>query len=524
MATNENTLRERKKAAKGRLTRARNQLKVSVNTQLYGQLMRKNVIRRAIKKVSSEYDIIEKIINALKDIYAVGTVSDDENVNVDMIIEALDKELEDIGSLVDESINLANGHIREREENGELVSDTLSSSSKSQSVREQRHSDVQEANKRYLQIQGEQRRQEDELERQYAELNERVVQFQQEQRQKEEELQKRAAELELTKRRAEEARKITELNQARTEEADQEPDSHRADLGNNFVNHDVPPPPPSWQPVRDPNSPFQFRPPRETTQRIATVKLKGVDLPNFSGENKTDYESWKAAFMSLVDKADIPVSEKMLRLQNSLSGKAQIMVKGLGYSLNAYERAKSKLEKKYGGDRRLMIKHLTALREFQKIKSRNLEDMENFLVILERVMIALRDSGPGKELTGQNLNLTAKEKLSQQDVQAYKYWLIEHYREDIFEDLVEWVELRVQIMEEALEDTSGLANKPDDKKEFRGSDRRRNRGFNNMHKPNSCIVSSCKGNHPPWVCSAFKALPVSKRRELISNSKRCLDV
>ena len=190
MATNENTLRERKKAAKGRLTRARNQLKVLVNTQLYGQLTSKNVIRRAIKKVSSEYDIIEKIINALKDIYAVGTVSDDENVNVDMIIEALDKELEDIGSLVDER---------------ELVSDTLSSSSKSQSVREQRHSDVQEANKRYLQIQGEQRRQEDELERQYAELNERFVQFQQEQRQKEEKLQKRAAELELTKRRAEEA-------------------------------------------------------------------------------------------------------------------------------------------------------------------------------------------------------------------------------------------------------------------------------------------------------------------------------
>ena len=93
-----------------------------VNTKLYGQLTSKNVIR-----LSSEYDIIEKIINALKDIYAVGAVSDDENVNVDMIIEALDKELEDIGSLVDESINLANGHIREREENGEF-SDTFSSS------------------------------------------------------------------------------------------------------------------------------------------------------------------------------------------------------------------------------------------------------------------------------------------------------------------------------------------------------------------------------------------------------------
>ena len=111
--------------------------------------MSKNVVRRAIKTVSTEYDIIEKIINALKELYAVGTVSHDENVNADTIIEALDKELDDIGSLDDESINLANDRIREREENGESVSDTLSSVSKSQSVREQRHSDVEEANKRF---------------------------------------------------------------------------------------------------------------------------------------------------------------------------------------------------------------------------------------------------------------------------------------------------------------------------------------------------------------------------------------
>ena len=121
---------------------------------------------------------------------------------------------------------------------------------------------------------------------------------------------------------------------------------------------------------------------------MATVKLKGVDLPNFLGENKTDYESWKAAFVSIVDEADIPVTEKMLCLQNSLSGKARTMVKDHGCSLNAYERAKSKLEKKYGGERRLMIKHLTALHDFPKIKSRNVEEMENFHVTLERVMIA----------------------------------------------------------------------------------------------------------------------------------------
>ena len=55
----------------------------------------------------------------------------------------------------------------------------------------------------------------------------------------------------------------------------------------------------------------------------------------------------------------------------------------------AYERAKEKLEKKYGGERRLQIKHLTALRGWQKVRPRHLEDIENFQGILERVWIAL---------------------------------------------------------------------------------------------------------------------------------------
>ena len=143
-------------------------------------------------------------------------------------------------------------------------------------------------------------------------------------------------------------------------------------------------------------------------QRIAPIRLKGVELPKFSGEDKTEYEPWKAAFMSIVNRVDLPVNAKMLRLQNSLLGKAQKTIKDLGYSVNAYERAKAKLEKKYGGERRLQIKHLTALRGWQKVRPRNLEDMEDFLAILERVMIALQDSGPGRELSGQNLNLTAK--------------------------------------------------------------------------------------------------------------------
>ena len=48
--------------------------------------------------------------------------------------------------------------------------------------------------------------------------------------------------------------------------------------------------------------------------------------------NKAEYEPWKAAFMSIVDVMDIPVGEKVLRLQSSLTGKALALVKDLGYS------------------------------------------------------------------------------------------------------------------------------------------------------------------------------------------------
>ena len=184
----------------------------------------------------------------------------------------------------------------------------------------------------------------------------------------------------------------------------------------------------------------------QLTQKSSPIKLKGVDLPKFSVD-KADYEPWKAAFTSIVDRLAIPVNEKMLRLQSSLTGKALTLVKDLGYSLNAYERAKAKLEKKYGGERRLQIKHLTALRSWKRVGPRVLEDMEEFQAMLERVMVALQDCGPGQELQGQSLNLTAKEKLPEEDVQAYKHWICDHSLEDNFESLVEWVDLRVQIME-----------------------------------------------------------------------------
>ena len=331
------TLRNSKKSAKTRLTKAKKQ---QLNDLLEKPLpdvplASKNAIRRGINKVNSEVGIIEKIIGNLKEIYAVNV----DHEETEAAIEILDKELEDIGSSTDAIIVMAEQHLQERLANGEAESVLTSRNSQKSDVQPLvvpgKTSDVEQKRK------------------DAKAASERLVQLEDEQREKELELEKLTAELQLSKLRTDEARKVAVLNKARADAAEQvqqpmDDDTVRSFLGNEGLE-------------ASPEAPMENK---ERAPTIAPIRLKGVDLPKFSGES--DYETWKAAFMTVVDRLNIPVAEKMLRLQNCLSGKALAMAHDLGYSQNAYERAKEKLEKRYGGERPVHIKHLTALRNWQK--------------------------------------------------------------------------------------------------------------------------------------------------------------
>ena len=133
--------------------------------------------------------------------------------------------------------------------------------------------------------------------------------------------------------------------------------------------------------------------------------------------------------------------------------------------------------------------------------------------MLDRILVSLRDGGIEVEMGGEHLNLTAKEKLAEKDIQGYKYWLFERNMDDTFANLIEWLEMKVQILDETM----------DERKVEQSSDRRRNRGFRGTtnRKQKGCIVKSCKSDHPPWVCQSFKKLSVPERKELISRSGRC---
>ena len=77
-------------------------------------------------------------------------------------------------------------------------------------------------------------------------------------------------------------------------------------------------------------------------------QLKRVTIPLFSGDKRT-YQNWKAAFMACIDKAPATAEYKLLQLRQCLTGEALKVIKSLGYSATAYEAAKYRLERKFGG-------------------------------------------------------------------------------------------------------------------------------------------------------------------------------
>ena len=153
-----------------------------------------------------------------------------------------------------------------------------------------------------------------------------------------------------------------------------------------------------------------------------------------------------------------------------------------------------KLERKYGGKRRPTLTHLATLRGLSKVRRHNVEDMEELLAILDRILVALQEGDEDGEMEGQHLGLNVNEKLPEEYVREYKYWLHEQGENDTFEKLVEWIDTRVRIMDEAREDAGEFDKRRNQRKK---GERRHNREYNTGSNVRQCVVTKCKSDHPP---------------------------
>ena len=88
----------------------------------------------------------------------------------------------------------------------------------------------------------------------------------------------------------------------------------------------------------------------------------------------------------------------MLQLRQYISGEALKAIENLGHSGFAYESAKERLKKKYGGQRRKVMLHMDELENFKPICADHPKDVKKFPAFLDIAVINLKEENRIEEL------------------------------------------------------------------------------------------------------------------------------
>ena len=156
-------------------------------------------------------------------------------------------------------------------------------------------------------------------------------------------------------------------------------------------------------------------------------QLKRVLILVFSGDKRL-HEGWKTSFMACVDKAPATPEYKLLQLRQYLSGEAVKIVEPLGRSADAYETAKERLERNFGGKRRQIALRLEELENFKPLRPGKARDLERLADLSDVTVVNLKEAGRHEELGSGSLYLSLCKKLTEAMLAHYHRWIHENGR------------------------------------------------------------------------------------------------
>ena len=181
----------------------------------------------------------------------------------------------------------------------------------------------------------------------------------------------------------------------------------------------------------------------------------------FSGDTRT-YENWKAVFMACIDKSPATLEFKLLQLRQYLSGEALKAVETLGHPASAYQAAKERLERKYGGKRRQIAIYMEEVDNFRPIRPGNHKDIKNFANLLDIVVVNWKDAGRLEELGDGSLHVKLQKKITESMLAQYHQWLFEKGKLESVETLRKWVMQEAEFHTIAHETVCGFSNQEND--------------------------------------------------------------
>ena len=239
-------------------------------------------------------------------------------------------------------------------------------------------------------------------------------------------------------------------------------------------------------------------------------QLKKVSLAVFSGD-KRQYANWRASFSACVDASPLPSEYKLLQLREYLSGDALASIDCQGYGASAYDAAKARLDRKYGGNRRKVALQLEALESIQRVCFGKYRDFERFAEVLDIAVVNLRDSDQSNELGTGTFYTRLLKKLDEQSIAQYQRWLHEHGKDPSVIVLLEWVTMESEFLTVAAETTDGLSKKTAHKSVSSGKSEKRSYHLSSQDKQEAHKCSFCNGSHRIWKCPEFASLDVNQR-------------
>ena len=110
-------------------------------------------------------------------------------------------------------------------------------------------------------------------------------------------------------------------------------------------------------------------------------------------------------------------------MRECLQGEGLKVIENLGHSAAAYEAAKCRLERKYGGKRRALTLRLEELEAFKQIREGNEKDLEKFAELLDALVVNLADAKQETELGNGSLYITLQRKFNKNLLAKYKQWI-----------------------------------------------------------------------------------------------------
>ena len=99
----------------------------------------------------------------------------------------------------------------------------------------------------------------------------------------------------------------------------------------------------------------------------------------FSGDVK-QFLNCENSFSSCIDKSPLSAQAKLLHLRQYLAGDAAKVLQGLGHSADAYELAKQRLRRRYGGERRKIALFLEEVEQFSRLKAGHSLELKNLVI------------------------------------------------------------------------------------------------------------------------------------------------